>query len=100
MAITVVPKEEMVNQIGTKFPPGDWVEMPQERVNTFADCTEDHQFIHVDPEKAARFRKEGLSDKGPACSMCGSYCAIQVFNRSEHNLEKETENGGCGSSCG
>jgi phosphomethylpyrimidine synthase len=56
--------------------------------------------MSLDPEKAARFRKEGLSDKGPACSMCGSYCAIQVFNRSEHNLEKETENGGCGSSCG
>ncbi len=54
MAITVVPKEEMVNQIGTKFPPGAWVEMPQERVNTFADCTEDHQFIHVDLEKAAQ----------------------------------------------
>jgi len=56
--------------------------------------------MSLDPEKAARFRKEGLSDKGPACSMCGSYCAIQVFNRSEHNLEKETKNGGCGSNCG
>jgi phosphomethylpyrimidine synthase len=56
--------------------------------------------MSLDPEKAARFRKEGLSDKGPACSMCGSYCAIQVFNRSEHNLEKEAGNGGCGSSCG
>ncbi len=56
--------------------------------------------MSLDPEKAARFRKEGLSDKGPACSMCGSYCAIQVFNRSEHNLEKEAKNGGCGSNCG
>ena len=56
--------------------------------------------MSLDPEKAARFRKEGLSDKGPACSMCGSYCAIQVFNRSEHNLEKENKNGGCGSNCG
>ncbi len=55
--------------------------------------------MSLDPDKAARFRKEGLSDKGPACSMCGSYCAIQVFNRSEHNLEKERNNGGCGSNC-
>ncbi|MFT6274667.1 MAG: acyl dehydratase [Halioglobus sp.] len=54
MAITVVPKEEMVNQVGTKFEPGPWVEMPQERINTFADCTEDHQFIHLDEEKAAQ----------------------------------------------
>lgn len=55
--------------------------------------------LSLDPEKAARFREEGLSDKGPTCSMCGSYCAIQVFNRSQHNLEKELKNGGCGSSC-
>ena len=54
MAITVIPKEEMVNQVGTKFEPGPWVEMPQERINTFADCTEDHQFIHIDEEKAAQ----------------------------------------------
>lgn len=51
--------------------------------------------MSIDPAKAARFREEGLSDKGPTCSMCGSYCAIQVFNRSQHNLEKELENAGC-----
>ena len=53
MAVIVVPKEELLNQIGTKFDPGPWVEVLQDRVNTFADCTDDHQFIHVDPEKAA-----------------------------------------------
>lgn len=51
--------------------------------------------LSIDPAKAARFREEGLSDKGPTCSMCGSYCAIQVFNRSQHNLEKELDNAGC-----
>jgi acyl dehydratase len=30
----------------------DWQEMTQERVNGFADVTDDHQFIHVDPERA------------------------------------------------
>jgi phosphomethylpyrimidine synthase len=55
--------------------------------------------ISLDPEKAARYREEGLSDKGPTCSMCGSYCAIQVFNRSQHNLEKELNHGENGSSC-
>jgi acyl dehydratase len=30
----------------------DWQEMTQERVNQFADATDDHQFIHVDPERA------------------------------------------------
>ena len=54
MAIIVVPKEDLLKQIGTKFEPGAWIEIPQQRVDTFADCTDDHQFIHVDPEKAAQ----------------------------------------------
>src|SRR5262249_24311005 len=32
---------------------GDWMEITQQRINDFADVTEDHQFIHVNPEKAA-----------------------------------------------
>jgi acyl dehydratase len=54
MAVKIVPKEEMVNAVGTKFEPGPWIEVSQERINAFADTTEDHQFIHVDLEKAAR----------------------------------------------
>ena len=30
----------------------DWLEITQERVNTFADATGDHQWIHIDPERA------------------------------------------------
>lgn len=52
MAIKVVPKDEMVKAIGTKFEPGAWITVDQERINTFADCTEDHQFIHVDADAA------------------------------------------------
>ena len=52
MAIKVVPKEQMLDAIGTKFEPGEWIEIGQDRINTFADCTEDHQFIHVDEEAA------------------------------------------------
>ena len=33
---------------------GDWFEVTQDRINAFADVTEDHQFIHVDPEQAAQ----------------------------------------------
>jgi acyl dehydratase len=31
----------------------DWIEVTQERIDQFADATDDHQWIHVDPEKAA-----------------------------------------------
>ncbi len=33
---------------------GQWLDVTQERINAFADVTEDRQFIHVDPEKAAQ----------------------------------------------
>ncbi len=54
MAITVVPKEQLADHVGTKFPPSDWITVDQDRINAFADCTEDHQFIHIDEEKAAQ----------------------------------------------
>ena len=54
MGTKVVAVSEMVNQIGHKFEPGNWMTLDQDRINSFADCTEDHQFIHVDEEAAAQ----------------------------------------------
>ena len=54
MALMMVKPDEMEAQAGTKLPPGEWFEIDQERINTFADCTEDHQFIHIDQEAAAK----------------------------------------------
>ncbi|MFK7828561.1 MAG: MaoC family dehydratase [Congregibacter sp.] len=54
MSINVVPKEEFASQVGTKLPPGEWIAIEQDRINLFADCTEDHQYIHLDEEKAAQ----------------------------------------------
>lgn len=51
---TIIPKAEMLDQKGRKFEPGPWATLDQERINQFADCTEDHQFIHIDQEKAAQ----------------------------------------------
>ena len=33
---------------------GEWLKVEQSRINTFADATLDHQFIHIDPEKSAQ----------------------------------------------
>lgn len=49
---TVVPASELKNYIGKDLGHSRWFEISQERINRFADVTEDHQFIHVDPEKA------------------------------------------------
>ncbi|HSD68400.1 MAG TPA: MaoC family dehydratase [Woeseiaceae bacterium] len=49
-----IQASELPGLIGQEFPPSPWIEITQERVNLFADATNDHQFIHVDPDKAAR----------------------------------------------
>lgn len=40
--------------VGKEEGTGEWFMMDQDRINAFADTTLDHQFIHVDPEKAAK----------------------------------------------
>ena len=39
---------------GRELPPTDWLVLTQDRIQKFADATEDRQWIHVDPERAAR----------------------------------------------
>jgi acyl dehydratase len=45
--------EEFVAAEGSQLGPTDWLEITQDRVNLFADATDDHQWIHVDPQRAA-----------------------------------------------
>jgi acyl dehydratase len=45
--------KELLNAAGETLGPSEWVAIEQERINQFADATDDHQWIHVDPEKAA-----------------------------------------------
>jgi acyl dehydratase len=40
--------------VGRTFAPSEWILVDQDRINAFAACTGDHQFIHVDPERVAR----------------------------------------------
>jgi len=45
---------ELPSLVGEELEPSLWIEITQERVNQFAEATNDFQFIHVDPEKAAQ----------------------------------------------
>jgi acyl dehydratase len=40
-------------QVGDEFGPSQWLEVDQDRINRFAEATDDPQWIHVDPERAA-----------------------------------------------
>jgi acyl dehydratase len=53
VATTVRDIAEFEKLVGTHLGYSDWVRIDQERVNLFADATNDHQWIHVDPERAA-----------------------------------------------
>ncbi|MFJ1736687.1 MULTISPECIES: MaoC family dehydratase [unclassified Streptomyces] len=52
MSITVNGLDELKKLAGSDLGTSEWIEVTQERVDTFADATGDHQWIHVDPERA------------------------------------------------
>ncbi|MFI6096309.1 MaoC family dehydratase [Lentzea sp. NPDC051213] len=53
MTTAVQGLDELRALAGTDLGYTDWLQVDQERVNTFADATDDHQWIHVDPARAA-----------------------------------------------
>ena len=53
MTVTV-SLNEFASSTGRELDPSDWLLIDQERVNQFATATNDHQFIHVDHERAAQ----------------------------------------------
>jgi acyl dehydratase len=44
--------DDLPGKVGESLGTSDWLEITQDRINAFADCTEDHQWIHVDVERA------------------------------------------------
>jgi acyl dehydratase len=49
---TFASPTEMDAAVGSHLGYSDWLEITQERINLFADATSDHQWIHVDPQRA------------------------------------------------
>jgi acyl dehydratase len=54
MSTTTTTLAELPSYVGEHLGSSDWLEVTQERVNLFADATGDHQWIHVDVERANR----------------------------------------------
>ncbi|MCB1273511.1 MAG: MaoC family dehydratase [Leucobacter sp.] len=50
---TMIAYADLPDYVGKDLGWTDWFEVTQDRINTFADATDDHQWIHVDPERAA-----------------------------------------------
>ncbi|MGW5430217.1 MaoC family dehydratase [Streptomyces sp. NPDC004059] len=54
MSITVNGLDELKKLAGSDLDTSEWIEVTQERIDTFADATGDHQWIHTDPQRAAQ----------------------------------------------
>src|SRR5688500_3246753 len=53
MAVTVIEDEAQLQAfVGKTVAVSEWLTVTQDRINLFADATDDHQWIHVDPTKA------------------------------------------------
>ncbi len=50
----VIPAASLRDHIGQEVGLTDWMTIEQERIDQFADATDDHQYIHVDAERAAQ----------------------------------------------
>jgi acyl dehydratase len=50
--MVAISRQELLGLVGRELGVSDWLLIDQQRVNAFADVTLDHQFIHVDPERA------------------------------------------------
>jgi acyl dehydratase len=50
---TTVALDDLSSLLDTDLAPSDWLLVDQQRIDTFADATDDHQWIHCDPERAA-----------------------------------------------
>lgn len=50
----IIARPEMRDLVGKVIGLSPWITIDQARIDAFADVTEDHQFLHVDPERAAR----------------------------------------------
>jgi acyl dehydratase len=54
MAVEKMPLADLVKHVGEEMGVSSWVTLDQAKIMEFAHCTGDHQWIHVDPERAER----------------------------------------------
>jgi acyl dehydratase len=57
--VTIQSPSEIQKYLDQKLTPSDWYHVTQEKINKFADATSDHQWIHVDEERAKKEMPDG-----------------------------------------
>lgn len=80
MTRTINGIDELKTLVGEHLGYSPYVEITQERVNAFADATGDHQWIHVDPERAKAGPFGGPIAHGYLTLSLGPMLSPQIFN--------------------
>ena len=79
----VASMEEIRGKVGREIGVSDWILVDQKAIDTFAEVTDDHQFIHVDPEAAAKTPFGGTIAHGFLTLSLLSRMAYDVMLRPE-----------------
>ena len=79
----VATLDQIEAMVGKPLGHSAWLEVDQQRINAFADATDDHQFIHVDPEAAAKTPFGGTVAHGFLTLSLLSRMAADVMLRPE-----------------
>lgn len=80
---TFTSAEQLKAAVGDDLGTSDWLQITQERVNTFADATGDHQWIHVDVERAKKESPFG----GPIAHGFLSLSLVSMLNWQIYTIE-------------
>jgi len=77
--LTITGPEELKSKIGEELGVSDWYEVTQERINAFAEATEDFQWIHVEPERASQTPFGGTIAHGLFTLSLGPKFSYELF---------------------
>jgi acyl dehydratase len=66
-----VTLEELKAYEGRELIPSGWIEIDQARIDKFADCTDDHQYIHVDPAR--------MKDSEFGCTIAHGFLSLSLM---------------------
>ncbi|MTD15983.1 MaoC family dehydratase [Nakamurella sp. YIM 132087] len=78
--LVLTGRDELFARVGTELGTSDWISITQQDVNTFADLTGDHQWIHVDVERATASRFGGTIVHGYLTLSMVSQLQLSMFD--------------------
>jgi acyl dehydratase len=84
MAARVIAAAQLPERVGQEIGVSDWIEVSQSLIDLFADATMDHQFIHVDPERAKETPFGGTIAHG--------FLSLSLLSRMSYDALPQIEN--------